>query len=137
MNSVLNPYLNFNGNTRQAMEFYQSVFGGELNIMTLEQGAGVSDPATKNNIMHADLRVANGMTLMAADDVGDEKSKTGNNCSLSLSGDENEELTTYFNRLKENGNVIQPLELAPWGDSFGMVTDQFGVLWLINISTKK
>jgi PhnB protein len=69
---------------------------------------------------------------MAADDVGDTKSKTGNNCSISLSGDNNTELAAYYNKLAAGGTVIEPLAIAPWGDLFGMVTDKYGVLWLVN-----
>lgn len=134
MNSILNPYLNFDGQTRAAMEFYKTVFGGELTINTLEEGAGVSDPLTKDNIMHADLRVDNGMVIMAADDVGDAKSESATNCSLSLSGDNMQELSGYYEALKEGGEVIEPLTQAPWGDTFGMLKDRFGILWLVNIT---
>jgi PhnB protein len=137
MQSILNPYINFNGNTREAMTFYQTVFGGKLSLMTMEQGAGVTDLATKDNIMHADLRADNGMVLMAADDVGDEKSKTGNNCSVSLSGDNSDELKNYYNKLADGGTVIVPMAKSPWDDEFGMVTDKYGVLWLVNIAAKK
>ncbi len=134
MNSILNPYLNFNGQTRAAMEFYKTVFGGELTMNTLGEGAGVTDPLTKDNIMHADLRADNGTVIMAADDVGDEKSRTGSNCSLSLSGDNYQELSGYYESLKEGGEVVEPLAQAPWGDTFGMLRDKFGVLWLVNIT---
>ena len=137
MNSILNPYLNFNGQTRAAMEFYETVFGGELTISTMGEGAGVTDPLTKDNIMHADLRVGNGIVIMAADDVGDAKSKSATNCSLSLSGDNKEELSGYYEALKEGGTVIEPLAQAPWGDTFGMLKDKFGVIWLVNITAKK
>lgn len=137
MNSILNPYLNFNGQTRAAMEFYKTIFGGELTISTMGEGAGVTDPSTKDNIMHADLRVSNGMVIMAADDVGDAKSKTATNCSLSLSGDNVQELSGYYEALKEGGAVVEPLAQSPWGDTFGMVKDKFGVLWLVNIVAKK
>ena len=137
MNSILNPYLNFNGQTRAAMEFYKNVFGGELTISTMGEGAGVTDPSIKDNIMHADLRADNGMVIMAADDVGDVKSKSATNCSLSLSGDNTEELSEYYEALKEGGTVIEPLAPSPWGDTFGMLKDKFGVIWLINIAAKK
>ena len=137
MNSILNPYLNFNDQTRAAMEFYKTVFGGELTINTMGEGAGVTDPSTKDNIMHADLRVGNSMVIMAADYVGDTKSKAATNCSLSLSGDNAEELSAYYEALKEGGTIIEPLAPSPWGDTFGMLKDKFGIIWLINITAKK
>ena len=137
MNSILNPYLNFSGQTRAAMEFYKTVFGGELTINTMGEGAGVTDPSTKDNIMHADLRVGNSMVIMAADDVGDTKSKSATNSSLSLSGDNAEQLSAYYEALKEGGTIIEPLAPSPWGDTFGMLKDKFGVIWLVNITAKK
>lgn len=137
MNTILNPYINFNGNARDAMTFYESVFGGNLTIRSFKDMGQSAAVADDSKIMHSDLRSDNGMVLMAADDVGDAKSKTGNNCSVSLSGDNAEELTGYYNKLSEGGVILQPLSQAPWGDSFGMFTDKFSVLWLVNITGKK
>jgi PhnB protein len=136
MNSLLNPYLNFNGNTAHAMTFYETVFGGELKLSTFKD-MGQSDAVTDDSkIMHSELRATNGIVLMAADAVGDNANEAGKNSSISLSGDNSEELTSYYTKLSEGGLIIQPLEAAPWGDAFGMVTDQFGVTWLVNISKK-
>ncbi len=139
MQSKLNPYITFNGNTREAMEFYKSVFGGKLDLSTFKEGGAPTTPETENNIMHAMLVADNGITLMASDasDMGGFDYKKGTDMSVSLSGDNEEELTGYYNKLSEGGNVVEPLKKAPWGDTFGMFTDKFGVFWLVNITGKK
>jgi len=137
MPSKLNPYLNFKDNTRQAMEFYKTVFGGDLNMMSFKDGGMSSGPAEDNKIMHAQLEASNGMTLMASDTPPGMDHRPGNNISISLSGDADAELRGYWQKLSAKGNVAMPLEPAPWGDTFGMCTDQFGIQWLVNISGKK
>jgi PhnB protein len=132
---ILNPYLSFDGNAREAMEFYQSVFGGELNLMTFgDMGMTEHDgtPIDGSGVMHAQLSGAQGFTLMASDHAGGgQVSPNGN---VSLSGDESEELHGYFDRLADGGSVDVPLEKAPWGDEFGQVKDRFGINWLVNIA---
>lgn len=137
MNTLLNPYLNFRDNARQAMDFYQSVFGGELVRSTFEEYHASEDPAEKDKIMHSTLTTDNGLVLMAADTPNNMDYTTGTNYSVSLSGDNDAELRGYWEKLSEGGAVGMPLEQAPWGDSFGMCTDKFGVSWLVNISAAK
>jgi PhnB protein len=134
MNSKLNPYLNFDGNTREVMEFYKTVFGGELTMSTYAEIGGSTDPDEMNRIMHSMLVAENGITLMAADTNKHMDFKPGNNISISLSGNNNEELSGYFNKLSEGGTVVEPLTKAPWGDSFGMLIDAFGTQWMVNIA---
>lgn len=134
MNTLLNPYLNFRDNARQAMDFYQSVFGGELVRSTFEEYQASEDPAEKDKIMHSTLTTDNGLVLMAADTPNNMDYTPGTNYSVSLSGDDDAELRGYWEKLSEGGSVGMPLEQAPWGDSFGMCTDKFGVSWLVNIS---
>jgi PhnB protein len=138
MNSKLNPYLSFEGNTREAMEFYKSVFGGELTLSTFGE-AGMTDHGVKpDGIMHAMLVADNGITLMAADTAtGMREFITGTNISISLSGDNEAELTDYYNKLVDGGKVDQPLTKAPWGDTFGMCIDKFGTFWMVNIAGQK
>lgn len=134
MTVILNPYINFNGNTRAAMEFYQSVFGGELNVMNFGDVPGMPvDDGDKGKVMHAQLNGENGLTIMAADVPGHMEFVPFNG-SVSLSGDDEALLSGYFAKLSEGGQVPQPLEKAPWGDSFGMLVDKFGVNWLMNIA---
>ena len=133
--AILNPYLSFDGNARDAMEFYKSIFGGELNVMTFgDMGAteheGQAIPA--DGVMHAQLETTEGFTLMASDHVGGTPATP--NGHISLSGGESDLLHGYFDRLAEGGTVDVPLEKAPWGDEFGQVKDQYGVNWLVNIA---
>jgi PhnB protein len=137
MNTLLNPYLGFRDNARQAMDFYQSVFGGELVRSTFEEYQASEDPAEKDKIMHSTLTTENGLVLMAADTPNTMDYTSGTNISVSLSGDDDAELRGYWEKLSEGGTVGMPLEQAPWGDSFGMCTDKFGVTWLVNISPAK
>jgi PhnB protein len=134
MQSRLNPYLGFKDNARDAMEFYQSVFGGDLTVSTFKELNASSDPSEDNLVMHSMLEAPNGMVLMGSDTPSRMEYRPGTNFSVSLSGDNEQELSDYFRRLSEGGTVTMPLEKAVWGDSFGMVVDRFGVTWLVNIS---
>ena len=134
MQSKLNPYISFKDNARQAMAFYQSVFGGELTMNTFSEFQASSDPSEDNKIMHAVLEAENGITFMAADTPNQMEYRPGASISMSLSGDNETELKAYFEQLSAGGTIIMPLEKAAWGDSFGMCLDQFGVTWMVNIS---
>lgn len=138
MQSKLNPYISFNGNTREAMEFYKTVFGGKLEFSTFGE-AGMTDHGVKpEGIMHASLIADNGITIMAADTAtGMREYIEGTNMSLSLSGENEAELTGYYNKLVEGGKVEEPLAKAPWGDTFGMCIDKFGIFWMVNITGAK
>lgn len=131
---TLNPYLNFRENAREAMEFYQSVFGGELNVSTFADFQAAEDPSENDLVMHAQLDGANGITLMGADTPKRMSFDGHSGFSVSLSGDDDGLLRGYWDKLADGGQVAQPLETAPWGDSFGMLVDRFGVSWLVNIS---
>ncbi|HWT55747.1 MAG TPA: VOC family protein [Candidatus Microsaccharimonas sp.] len=135
MQSKLNPYISFDGNARQAMEFYQTVFSGELTLSTFGE-AGMTDHGVQpDGIMHASLITPNGITLMASDAAtGMREYVAGTNMSMSLSGDNEAELTDYYNKLADGGKVEQPLTKAPWGDTFGMCIDKFGIFWMVNIT---
>ena len=132
MASRLNPYLNFDGTTREAMEFYRDVLGGRLDISTFGEFGG--EPA--DGVMHANLHTDDDFTLMASDTPpGMEFTPGPANFSVSLSGDaaDGERLRGYFAKLSEGGEVTMPLEKQMWGDEFGMVTDRFGTPWMVNI----
>jgi PhnB protein len=133
MPSILNPYLNFRASAREAMDFYQSVFGGEVQRSTFAEFQMAQDPADNDLIMHSQLTTPGGFTLMAADVPAHMELNQGSAISISLSDDE-AELTGYWEKLVEGGTVIEPLAKAPWGDSFGMAVDRFGVQWLVNIA---
>ena len=137
MQSKLNPYLSFKDNTREAMEFYRTVFGGKLELSTFKDYHASQDPSEDNLIMHSVLEADNGITFMASDTPNRMEYRTGTNMSMSLSGDNEAELKAYFEKLSAGGMVTMPLEKAIWGDSFGMCTDTFGVQWLVNIAGQK
>lgn len=137
MQSELTPYLSFKDSAREAMEFYQSVLGGTLEVSTFKEYHASEDPAEDDKVMHAVLHGDNGMTLMASDTPNRVEFARGTDFSLSLSGDDEAQLRGYFNKLVEGGTVTMPLEKAPWGDTFGMLKDRFGVSWLVNISPAK
>lgn len=137
MQSRLNPYLSFRDTARQAMEFYKNVFGGKLVISTFQEYQLTQDPAEANKVMHAMLEADNGITFMAADTPNNMQHNPGDNISMSLSGDNEPELRGYFEKLAAGGQVVEPLVKAPWGDTFGMLVDKFGVNWMVNIAGKK
>ena len=137
MQSKLNPYLSFKDNTREAMEFYRTVFGGKLEVSTFKDYHASQDPSEDNLIMHSVLEADNGITIMASDTPNRMEYRAGTNMSMSLSGDNEAELKAYFEKLSAGGRVTMPLEKAIWGDSFGMCTDTFGVQWLVNIAGQK
>ena len=129
---TLTPYLNFDGNCAEAMKFYHSILGGDLSMQTFEQAHMSQSPEVKNRIVHALLK--NGTcTFMASDGNMSMNIKFGDNVSMSLVGEDQEKLTNVFNKLAHGGNVKMPLAKQFWGDTFGMVTDKFGVRWMVNI----
>jgi PhnB protein len=134
MTISLNPYLNFTDNARDAMDFYKSVFGGNLEMHTFKEYNASQDPSEDDKIMHSVLEADNGIMFMAADTPNNLEFKAGTNYSMSLSGDNEAELAGYYEKLAAAGTVIMPLENAPWGDKFGMVTDKYGIQWLVNIA---
>ncbi len=135
MQSRLNPYIAFEGNAREAMEFYKSVFGGKLDLSTFGDSHMEGVPA--DGIMHAMLEADNGIIFMASDTTTGMPYTPGKTISMSLSGDNEEELRGYWDKLVVGGTIVMPLEKAPWGDIFGMLKDQFGISWLVNIAGKK
>jgi PhnB protein len=130
--SLLNPYVTFDGNAREAMEFYKDVFGGELAVSTFGE-YGAPDPAIADNTMHAQLRTPQGFTLMASDTAPGMEHRPGTNIAISLSGPDADELRGFWDKLSSGGTVAMPLEKQMWGDEFGMCVDRFGIAWMVNI----
>jgi PhnB protein len=132
MASRLNPYLNFNGNARQALEFYASVFGGTLNLNTFAD-LGAADSPDADRIMHGQLETEAGYTIMAADITSEMEYQPPAGFGVSLSGDDGDLLRDYWDKLSSSGTTTMPLMKQAWGDEFGMCVDKFGVSWLVNI----
>ena len=119
----LHPYLFFTGNCAEAMEFYHGIFGGELKTLPNPDGKG---------IMHADLSGGD-IEFMASDSDRTEPYDVSY-VTLSLSGTDADKITTAFNKLAEGGKITDPLKTETWGDTFGTVTDKFGIDWMVNFS---
>ncbi|WP_146926354.1 VOC family protein [Cellulomonas xylanilytica] len=132
MATHLNPYLSFRDNARDAMEFYRTVFGGELTLSTFGDFGASDDPAEAGKIMHGQLESPGGLVLMGADTPAGMERATQSNISVSVSGQDLAELQGYWDRLAEGGTIQEPFAQAPWGATFGMLTDRFGVAWMIN-----
>ncbi len=137
METKLNVYLNFRDQARQAMEFYKSVFGGKLTVNTFKELHAAQDPSEDNLVMHSVLEAGNNIVFMASDTPKRMEYKPGTNFSMSLSGDNEAELRSYFDKLSAGGRITQPLVKAVWGDTFGMLVDKFGITWLVNITAPK
>ena len=131
MAQQLNPYLTFDGNCAEAMDFYASVLGGTPSVMTFRDSGMDAD-----GIMHAALETPAGFHLFASDaypGMG-EGFQRGNNLQISISGDEAGALRGYWDGLSEGGEAIIPLTAQTWGDLYGLLVDRFGVQWHVNIS---
>ena len=135
MTTRLNPYLSFRDNARQAMEFYHSVFGGDLTLSTFGEMHASEDPAEQDKIMHSVLTSTGGLVLMGSDTPQSRTFTPGGNGAVSLSGEDQAELRGYWDRLSDGGTILAPFERAPWGDLFGMCIDRFGVNWLVNVAS--
>jgi len=132
----LNPYLTFPGTAREAMELYKSVFGGELTLQTFAESGMPTKDEDKDKIVHAVLK-NDEFTFMASDGNSEHPVNMGDNISMSLSGEDEAKLKEYFDKLSEGGKVDMPLAKQFWGDTFGMLTDKFGIHWMVNITAKK
>jgi PhnB protein len=134
MTTTLNPYLSFLHTARDAMEFYRSIFGGELTIDTFGSYDMGQDPSENDLVMHAQLETPDGFTLMASDTPSSMPYAAPAGFSVSLSGDDEARLEGYWSALAEGGAVTMPLDTPPWGGRFGMLTDRFGIAWMIAIT---
>ena len=140
--ATINPYLNFNGNTEEAFNFYKSVFGGEFMFVQRFKDtpeAGKVPPQDQNKIMHISLPIGKGNLLMGTDATESMgfKLTMGNNFSLSIETDSEAETTKLFNALSSGGKVTMPLAKTFWNAFFGMVTDKFGIQWMVNYDYNK
>lgn len=125
----LNPYVTFNGNCREAMEFYKACLGGELSIMSVGDSPMASEmPDKKDDVLHSLLK-KEGMVLMASDMVMPGELIRGNTITLCINGGTKEDLQQFFAKLSEGGTVGRPLTEAFFG-IYGELTDKFGMNWM-------
>ena len=128
----INAYLSFGGNCREAMTFYQTCFGGELDVKTFEEAPGdMMAGASKDQVMHA--RLSNGGLLLMASDGLQEIPVKGNVINLNINCSSEKEINSFFEKLSEGGNVTMPLADQFWGAKFGMLIDKFGIAWMLNL----
>ena len=127
----LSPYLAFNGNCNEALNFYKSVLGGTLEIKTFADMPGDIPEADKEKVMHGRL-LFNDMEIMASDSMRGKKAVNGTSIALSLEYDNFEEAKRVFNNLSAGGSVLMPFEKVFWGATFGMLTDKFGIQWMVH-----
>jgi PhnB protein len=132
MGPRLIPYLNFDGNAAEAMKFYQSILGGELKMQTFGEAKMAKSPKDEKRIIHADLQNGD-LSFMASDTMPGQKADFGNNVHMSISGQDRDGLARIFNGLAKGGKVDMPLAKQFWGDTYGALTDRFGVHWMVNI----
>lgn len=143
MSIKLTSYINLNGSAKQAVEFYQSIFGGKVESDTFgefdEKSGGAMPVAEedKDKIMHATL-TGEYVELMVSDIPSTwPKTPNGSNIVLALNGDDEDVIRGYWDKLAQDGKIDQPLEKAPWGDYFGSLTDKFGISWMVDIYPKE
>ena len=130
----ISAHLHFKGNCREAFAFYQSIIGGEITMMMPHAGTpaeGAFGPEWADKIIHAELQIGND-TLMGADAPPQYQEGEPAGFSVSLLTDTPEEADRIFAGLSEGGTVTMPIEETFWAHRFGMVTDQFGMPWMVN-----
>ncbi|HVU59750.1 MAG TPA: VOC family protein [Candidatus Saccharimonadales bacterium] len=132
---AISPYLNLQGRSREAMEFYQRVLGGTLDLLAFNPEGAPKPAAPGDRIMHARL-ATNGASILATDGMPEYPPTVGDNFAIVLNGSDRDRLTKAFTALSDGGKVKQPLKTESWGDTFGWLVDRFGINWMINISSK-
>ncbi|WP_422355273.1 VOC family protein [Roseivirga pacifica] len=143
--TTINVYLTFNGNCKSAFDFYRSVFGGEFasestfGEMPPQEGMPPMPDEMKDQIMHVSLPISQETVLMGSDTGGEwaDSHVQGNNFSISISTDSKAKADNFFNELSAGGEVKMPMEQTFWGDYFGMLTDKFGINWMISLNEKQ
>jgi PhnB protein len=136
MPAALHPYLNFDGNAREAFEFYGEALGATPQFSTFGEFQAVpADSPDADKIMHGSLEVTDLIRLYVSDVVeGMGGYSRGTNVTLSLMGDDEAVLRSAYEKLSVGGEITMPLEKQMWGDVYGAFTDRFGIVWQVNIS---
>ena len=129
-------HLNFRGDARAALTFYQSVFGGDLVIVTYKDTGNVQDPSEADQVTWGQATAGNGFSVMAYDVPSAMPWNQGENAFfVSLRGRtaDTDEVTAYWNKLSEGATILQPFGPAQWSPLYGMLKDRFGVIWVLDI----
>jgi PhnB protein len=138
---TLNPYLNFNGNTEEAFNFYKSVFGGEFPmVMRFGDAPGEfrGSESEKQKIMHISLPIGKNSVLMGSDSPqSSNRPVIGSNVHISISTESKEEADKIFNGLSRDGQVVMPIANTFWGSYFGMLSDKFGIHWMVSFDGQR
>jgi PhnB protein len=134
--SVAN-HLNFRGDARAALEFYQSVFGGDITIVTYKDAHSVQDPSEAGQVMWGQVAAKNGFRVMAYDVPSRMPWDQGKNAFfVSVRGDSAKEITALWEKLNSGATVSQPLAPSGWSPLYGMLKDRFGVTWVLDVATE-
>ena len=133
-----NIYLNFDGNTREAMQFYAEALGAQLTMQTFKE-VGMDMPGAENRIVHAMLNGGGGPAtiIMASDSMPGQPLTMGDNMWVTIDCNDNDEQDRMWSAIGNGGKVLMPLDVAFWGARFGMLRDKFGVGWMFNCEQKK
>ncbi len=130
-------HVNFRGDARAALEFYHSVFGGDLTIMSYEDMGSVQDPSEAKQVMWGQVAAESGFRVMAYDVQSWKPWNRGENSFfISLRGDSTEEITGWWEKLSDGATIIQPLEPSQWAPLYGMLTDRFGITWVVDVAAQ-
>jgi len=132
----VNPYIAFKGNCRQAIEFYKSALNAEVLFTQTVGESPMTDMGSAENIMHCTIKVGDS-TIMMCDDPRPDAAIGSGNISLAIGLNDPERAKQVFGNLAKNGLVVMPLEKTYWAEAFGMVTDKFGVKWMVNCDAPK
>ena len=134
MSISVSNHINFRGDARAALEFYRSVFGGELTVVTYEDAHSVGDPAEANQVMWGQVAAENGFQVMAYDvPAALPWSRGENSAFVSVRGDSAEEIAAFWEKLVEGATIVQDLGPAAWAPLYGMLKDRFGIVWVLDV----
>jgi PhnB protein len=130
-------HLNFRGDARAALEFYQSVFGGDIVIITYKDAQNVQDPSEADWVMWGQVAAPNGFRVMAYDVPSRTPYNPGENpFFVSVRGDLDKEITALWEKLSVGSTVVQPLAPSGWAPLYGMLKDRFGITWVLDVATE-
>jgi PhnB protein len=128
----ITPYLSFDGNAKQALEFYKEVLGAEVTgVQTFGEADYPTPPEANDRVMHAQLKKGN-ISLMFSDTFPGQSTVVGNNITLTLEPESEEEIQHLYDALRKNGKPLNELEDTFWGAKYARVQDQFGIIWELN-----